>query len=224
MRELSVFFDESGDIGTGSEYYLLTLVFHNQSDDIDSWLSSYEQACTASNLPKDTFHFTPVLRGHAPFDSMGYSTRKRLLSRFRYFVERLPFKYVCLSYEKRRFSNTADLQAKMQRDIERLIRDNLVFFQEFDVVKVYYDNGQSIVSTSVHGAISAALFEDAVVYRNIKPNRYRLFQVADYICGIELAAIRYERNQAGSTEERFLGSWKDFRQNYLKKLRRHRLG
>lgn len=224
MRELSVFIDESGDIGTGSEYYLLTLVFHNQSDDIDSWLSSYEQARTASNLPKDTFHFTPVLRGHAPFDSMGNSTRKRLLSRFRYFVERLPFKYVCLSYEKRRFSNTADLQAKMQRDIERLIRDNLVFFQEFDVVKVYYDNGQSIVSTSIHGAISAALFEDAVVYRNIKPNRYRLFQVADYICGIELAAIRYERNQAGSTEERFLGSWKDFRQNYLKKLRRHRLG
>lgn len=224
MRELSVFIDESGDIGTGSEYYLLTLVFHNQSDDIDSWLSSYEQACTASNLPKNTFHFTPVLRGHAPFDSMGYSTRKKLLSRFRYFVERLPFKYVCLSYEKRRFSNTADLQAKMQRDIERLIRDNLVFFQEFNVVKVYYDNGQNIVSTSVHGAISAALFEDAVVYRNIKPNRYRLFQVADYICGIELAAIRYERNQAGLTEERFLGSWKDFRQNYLKKLRRHRLG
>jgi len=224
VRELSVFIDESGDIGTGSEYYLLTLVFHNQSDDIDSWLSSYEQACTASNLPKNTFHFTPVLRGHAPFDSMGYSTRKKLLSRFRYFVERLPFKYVCLSYEKRRFSNTADLQAKMQRDIERLIRDNLVFFQEFNVVKVYYDNGQNIVSTSVHGAISAALFEDAVVYRNIKPNRYRLFQVADYICGIELAAIRYERNQAGLTEERFLGSWKDFRQNYLKKLRRHRLG
>ena len=112
----------------------------------------------------------------------------------------------------------------MQRDIELLIRNNLVFFQEFDVVKVYYDNGQSIVSASVHGAISAALFEDAVVYRNIKPNRYRLFQVADYICGIELAAIRYEHNQAGLTEERFLGSWKDFRQNYLKKLRKHRLG
>lgn len=68
------------------------------------------------------------------------------------------------------------------------------------------------------------LFEGAVVYRNIKPDRYRPFQVADYICGIELAAIRYEHSQAGSTEERFLGSRKAFRQNYLKKLRRHRLG
>lgn len=67
------------------------------------------------------------------------------------------------------------------------------------------------------------LFEDAVVYRNVKPDRYRLFQVADYICGIELAAIRYEHNQAGPTEERFLGLRKAFRQNYLKKLRRHRL-
>lgn len=29
MSELSVFIDESGDFGTNSEYYLLTLVFHN---------------------------------------------------------------------------------------------------------------------------------------------------------------------------------------------------
>ena len=223
MSELSVFIDESGDIGAGSEYYLLTLVFHDQSNSIDAWLAKYEQACSTSNLPKGVFHFTPVLRGHAPFDTIAYSTRKRLLSRFRFLVEKLPFNYACFEYEKKQFAEPSALQDKMQRDIERFINDNLEFFQRFDVVKIYYDNGQSIVSKSVHGAMSSALFEDAVVYRNIKPSKYRLFQVADYICGIELAAIRYERHQIGLTEERFLGSRKAFKENFLKRLRRHRL-
>ena len=34
MRELSVFVDESGDIGSESRYYLLALVFHDQADDL----------------------------------------------------------------------------------------------------------------------------------------------------------------------------------------------
>ena len=37
MRELSIFIDESGDFGSYEHhcpYYLMTLVFHNQSDPI----------------------------------------------------------------------------------------------------------------------------------------------------------------------------------------------
>ncbi len=91
MRELSIFIDESGDIGSGSKYYLLPLIFHDQSVDIDNWLTSYELSCTEGNLPRHTFHFTPILREHPPFDSLDFSTRKALLGRFRFFVEKLPF-------------------------------------------------------------------------------------------------------------------------------------
>ena len=34
MRELSIFVDESGDRNANSRYYLLTLVFHEQAEDI----------------------------------------------------------------------------------------------------------------------------------------------------------------------------------------------
>lgn len=34
MSELSVFVDESGDLGGVSNYYLVTLVFHDQCDAI----------------------------------------------------------------------------------------------------------------------------------------------------------------------------------------------
>jgi hypothetical protein len=39
MRELSVFADESGDTGSESKYYLLTLVFHDQDDDLSHYAS-----------------------------------------------------------------------------------------------------------------------------------------------------------------------------------------
>lgn len=41
MKELSIFIDESGDFGEysyHSPYYIITMVFHNQSSSIDSAL------------------------------------------------------------------------------------------------------------------------------------------------------------------------------------------
>lgn len=43
LNELSLFVDESGSEGKGSKYYLLTLVFHNQSNDILNNIAAYEQ-------------------------------------------------------------------------------------------------------------------------------------------------------------------------------------
>lgn len=45
-------------------------------------------------------------------------------------------------------------------------------------------------------------------------------QVADYVCGIELAALRYERHVDSPTDHRFFGDRRSFTKNYLKKIRR----
>ena len=41
MLEASLFVDESGESGTQSKYYLLTLVLHEQSDDISRTIDLY---------------------------------------------------------------------------------------------------------------------------------------------------------------------------------------
>lgn len=43
MLELSVFCDESGGMNGTSKYRIVTLVFHNQDDSIESQTSSYSQ-------------------------------------------------------------------------------------------------------------------------------------------------------------------------------------
>ena len=42
MRELSIFVDESGSDGLSDRHYLLTVVMHDQSDNIANSIAAYE--------------------------------------------------------------------------------------------------------------------------------------------------------------------------------------
>lgn len=56
MLEISLFTDESGESGTESKYYLLTLVFHEQDASISQPISIYENDLRAKNLPNIPLH------------------------------------------------------------------------------------------------------------------------------------------------------------------------
>lgn len=88
------------------------------------------------------------------------------------------------------------------------------------MVKVYYDNGQRSIAESLHRAIEYALSKDAVVYRPAQPPEYRLSQAADYICTMELTAIKYAEHTATATDEKFFGKWSDFKKGILKETRK----
>ena len=85
------------------------------------------------------------------------------------------------------------------------------------------DDGQGMVTDTLHAAFEYALGKQAIVYRDCDPVHFRLQQIADFICEIELAAIKYEANEVGGTERIFFGTNRDFKKNYLKKLRKKRL-
>ena len=53
---------------------------------------------------------------------------------------------------------------------------------------------------------------------------YRLEQVADCLCAIELAAIKYEAKEDGGTYGKFFGGIGAFKRNWLKQARRKRMG
>lgn len=224
MRELSIFIDESGDIGSGSRFYLLTLVFHDQANSIDSHLARLAASLADAGLPNTTFHFTPVLRGHERFATYSVNERKSFLARFRVFTEKSPIEYKTFVFRKHDYKSLSELAKRMEKDLRFFLYRNLAFFQKYDLVKIYYDNGQKIVRDAIHLAISETISKTAIVYKDATPKSYRLFQMADYICGIELTAIRYENSLQGQSEHSFFGGSNSFKKNWLKKLRNKRLG
>lgn len=224
MRELSIFVDESGEFGPVSKYYLITLVFHDQSEGIDSHLNKYRHVLSDCGMKDIAFHLSPLMNGHREYADLSLGARKRHLSKFLVFTQSLPFVYRTFSFKKMEFDEAGKLLVRMKRDVTLFLFDHLDFFQAFDKVKVYYDDGQQAVSEVLHEAIRYTLSKDAYLFKDAHPCDYCLFQVADFVCGIELTAVKYEASEATATDTLFFGGSNSFKKNYLRKIRKKRMG
>lgn len=54
----------------------------------------------------------------------------------------------------------------------------------------------------------------------MQPVNYRLFQVADLICTLELLSIKERNHLLTKSEEMFFGSVKELKKSYLKPLQK----
>ena len=154
---------------------------------------------------------------------MPLADRKRLLSSFRVLFRNLPARHVCAALRLSEYGNMGHVEAAMRRGTANLLFDNLGYFQGFDDVKIYYDNGQRTIAHALHRAMDFALAKDAVVYRAAVPENYRLSQAADYICTMELVALRYRDGEPSATDEKFFGSWSQFKKGILREIRAKRV-
>ena len=112
---------------------------------------------------------------------------------------------------------------RMGRDISSAMVEHLGFFQSFDDVKVYYDNGQDIVKQALDRSVGKVLSRGVVRRRKTSMTDYRLEQVADYLCAIELGLVKYEAKEDGETYNKFFGDIGSFKRNWLKQARNKRI-
>ncbi len=220
-RELSIFCDESGGMGGMSKYRLVTLVFHDQSDDISECISRYRKDLSNKGLEDIPFHASPLMYGKPPYGGIDIADRRRMFASFSYFQRGLPFRYAFFAYKRSEVDGEYRYIARLKRDMVVFLSDNLDYFQSFDKVKIYYDGGQRTITNALHAAFEYELSKEAVLYRNASPKEYRLSQVADYLCTLELAALKFDAREITSTDEAFFGlSATTFKRNYLKKARK----
>ena len=207
-KELSIFVDESGDRGGKARYYPLVLVFHDQADSIAEAVTGYEAKLARADLPNIPFHSEPLMNGHKDYEFLDIEQRKVMLAYFSSFV-----------YRRSQFEDPARLMERMGRDISSAMIEHLGFLQSFDDVKVYYDNGQDIVKQALDRSVGKVLSTGVVRRRKTSMTDYRLEQVADYLCTIELALVKYEAKENGETYNKFFGGIGSFKRNWLKQAR-----
>lgn len=221
LSELSVFVDESGEWGKLSEYYLITLVFHVQSESIAEHVGKYERHLTDSCLPDIPFHAGPLFNGHDDYENVSFADRKRLFFSFFTLARNLPFRYITFAHRKSMFDGSkVRFEAQLKRDLADFFLSHLDEFQSYETIKVYYDNGQQIVTNALKASIDYALSKEAVVYRDARPKDYRLKQAADLMCAIELTSLKFDAGEDTATDRKIFKDRRDFRKNYLRVLRR----
>lgn len=229
--EYSIFVDEAGDTGTDSEYYLLTLVFHNQESSLATNIASYEAKLTGASLPNIPFHIQPLLGGEGDYSTLSIADRAKLLSYFHEFAVHCPVLHKTYLYEKKNYGMRGKesdpaiiakrLGDQMEKDLKSLLNDNLAFFQQFSKVKIYYDNGQKAVRKALHAAFTDRLSSVAVEFKSeVRYRKYRLCQMADMFCGFALLDYKFSNDLQTSTDKMFADDHKNLRKRFLKKIGR----
>ena len=221
-NRLNLHIDETGNQDLSEGLYLVAVVLHKHDVNIDEPIVAYERRLSIAGIKDVPFHGKDLLHGNENYRLIQPGDRKRALTQFARLVRELPFTYFCLHYDSADTRSRAELESRIRHDLASLIYEHLAFFQAFDTISVYYDNGQGAVSLALHDALDFVLAKNVADYRDADHNTRKLLQVADYICTIERAAIFYDTDRQSKTYERFFGSRRQFMQSFMKQLARKR--
>lgn len=218
MKELSIFVDESGDFGAFEQhapYYIITMVFHNQSNDISPNIIILNNALKQIGYGgEQAVHTEPLIRRESPYQYFQPNERRAIFSKLYYFTLNCDIKYKSFVFRKAEYENSFKLEARMARDLSRFIKENLEYFQSFERVILYYDNGQHELNRILNTVLATQLADYDV--RKVIPNEYRLFQVADLICTLELLKAKIEHGKLSNSEEKIFHSKRDLKKDFLK--------
>ena len=221
MKELSVFIDESGDFGDYDErspYYIISMVFHDQRIPIKDAIEKLDLELSYMNLDHLCIHTGPIIRREEIYEFMSIKQRRSIFNVLVAFFRQIDIKYKCFSIEKKYADDVIQATSQLSRKISRFIRDNYNIFISCDAVKIYYDNGQIEVSRILASVFSAML--PNTQFRKVLPKDYKLFQIADLICTMELIRLKIENNRYSNSEELFFGKQYDLKRNYIRVIQR----
>lgn len=224
MSDLSIFVDESGDFGEyepHSPLYLMTLVFHDQSKDISDQVEQLKRRVVEAGFDRGhAIHSGPLVRREKDYKRLALPDRRRLFRRLFDFACLCDIAYRTFGFRKRDFESHDALVSRMSRELGRFVNENLNFFQSFDNLIVYYDNGQKEITTIINAVFNVLV--DAEI-RKVRPSDYCLFQAADMFCTLELVRRKLGASGLNKSEEAFFRGVRTLKKNYLKPIERKRL-
>lgn len=221
MRELSIFIDESGDFGPyfqHSPYYLIGMIFHDQSCSIEDSLSSLRDNLKNLGLsPNFYIHVGPLIRKEGVFKNIDIKERRKLLCDLFAFFRKSEVLYKTFYVDKKYINNSIDMTVSLSRQIASFVDSNTDYFKQFDRVVIYYDNGQTEVTKIIVSVFEALI--RGVKYKKPTPGKYKLFQSADLVCSLELMGLKMKNSNLSKTELRFFRDKRSFKNNYLKPMK-----
>jgi len=221
---LSVFVDESGVLSKDdptSRHYIITLVAHDQSFPIADAAERLDRELDSIGIANLCFHAGPLIHAHDQFMFMNWDLRRKIFYRMLAFANHVPFRYACLSVDKKYASSTSAIIDDLERQLSNLIDKHRLDLSGFETVKIYYDCGQKPVTNLLHDFFESRTHIQVAFAQAVKAPRYKMIQVADLVCTLRLIAIKLDAGlPLSKSEEKFFGGARAFKHNVLRVIRR----
>lgn len=219
-NKLSIFIDESGDFGkydVNAPFYLFSMIFHDQNNNLSDKIYQLDYKLSSLST-RSLIHCGPLIRKEEIYRYDTLEERRSIFNSLYYFALRAPVSVHTISVNKKECDPEDDfsLSSKLVKQLADFIRENLNYFYAFDQVCVYYDGGQKELAQIIHNTFQTLLSN--VIFKKIRPDDYKLQQVADLFCTLTLLQLKEEQNDLSSSELLFFKGRRALKKDYLKIL------
>lgn len=181
MQKLNIFIDETGEFDfdkVGSKLYGVSFTFHEQKNDITNELNKLNKRLN-NNAYTKMIHMSDLIMRRGDYKNFSIEKRKSIFNSIYQFSRKIPVKYTTIIVNKKYTSNRKILKQQLFIKINELIKNNEAYFQKFDKIIMYYDNGQEILGTILDTAFLR--FNNFTHKIEFGHQEKRLFQVSDVL-------------------------------------------
>ncbi len=221
MKRLNIFVDETGEFGFGngaSELYGVSFTFHEQKDDITIEILKFNERLTKIGYTK-MIHMADLIMKRGDYKNFSISKRKSIFNAIYQFSRKIPIKYQTIIIDKKYTNNSRILKQQLSIAINQMIKKHEQYFNKFDKIVMYYDNGQEILATILESIfLRFDNFEHKVDFNH---EEKRLFQISDMLTYIDKYDYKYKNKRKFTKREKFFFSVDEIRK-ILKELNKKR--
>ena len=195
MKRLNIFVDETGEFGFGngaSELYGVSFTFHEQNNDIMLELNKLNDRLYNIGYT-DMLHIADLIMKRGDYSKFPIAKRKSIFNSIYQFSRRIPVKYKTIIIDKKYTNNSRVLKQKLSLEINNMVKEHERYFNKFDMIIMYYDNGQEVLGTILDAIFSRYEgFEHRVEFDH---KEKRLFQVSDMLTYIDKYNYKYKNRE-----------------------------
>lgn len=221
IKRLNIFIDESGDFGFtkgSSNLYAVSFTLHESINSIENELKYLDEKLTELNY-NGMIHLAYLIAKRGDYSHFNFERRKSIFWAIFYFSNRVKVKIKTIIVDKRYMNKKSQLNVALAQKMSKFINDHQKYFNSFDKIVIYYDNGQETLATIIDTLFSTI----SKVERRIDfdHKKMRLFQVSDMLTVIDKLDYKRKNNIPFTNAEEYFFRGKDFRHiiNLLKKKR-----
>ena len=134
------------------------------------------------------------------------------------FARKVPVKLKTIILDKIYMNNKSHLNKAIFTEISKFVNDNKKYFDTFDKIVIYYDNGQETLVT----ILDIIFVADDRIERRIEFDhaRKRLFQVSDMLTFIDKLDYKYHNNMPFTKAEKYFFTNQEI--VYIKRKLKHK--
>ena len=221
MRRLNIFVDETGEFGFGKESSLLygvSFTFHEQNDDIMQELNKLNKRLDKIGYTK-MIHMADLIMRREDYKNFDIAMRKSIFNSIYQFSRKIPVKYKTIIIDKRYTNDARTLRQRLSIEINKMIKEHEKYFNRFDKIVMYYDNGQETLGTILDSIFLR--FEGFEHRVNFDHKEKRLFQVSDMLTFIDKYDYKYKNKMPFTRGEKYFFSIYEIRR-VLRELNKKR--